>query len=418
MPIARRFGAVLACVGLLAILVLTLSPTPRGDRVAEQTPLFCLVCGETGGADVVLNLLLFMPLAAGLALLGWPWTRVVPICALLSLGVETLQYFANTGRDASLSDLITNTTGGALGAAIARRWGLLLAPGRLRARRLSLVAAAGWLGILAFTAVSLQPWVPAGRPRNYCTDAFPTSELFSGTARTMRLNGVALSCDQDLPRGEIGPGRITVVTVATAGEPSLGRRVIHLVRTSATTVLVLAQHGRAAVFQTSTTARALRFFPPSAILPHAFPARPGGAVEVVAESDRRRLRLSATHDGVRSSAELALSPSYGWTLLFVDPMVPGAQLRVVAALWLGALLLPAAYWAGLAARPGAALGGLGAVVVAGLGLVPAVAGFDPVHWSEWVGVGAGVTLGWALSQIAAYLQSRCGSPSTSAYSSS
>jgi VanZ like family len=359
-----------------------------------------------------------MPLAAGLALLGWPWTRIVAFCALLSLGVESLQYAAHTGRDASLSDLLTNTTGGALGAWLARRRGLLLTPGPLLAGRLSLVAAAGWLGILAFTAVSLQPWAPGGRLRNYCTGAFPTSELFSGTARTMTLNGLVLSCDQDLPPGGLRRGALTLETVATAAEPSLGRRVIHLVRSSATTLLILAQHGRTAVFQAPTRAKVLRLFAPAVLLPHAFPARPGGAVELVAEADGRRLRLSAIYDGGRSSAELPLSPSYGWTLLLGIQFAPGATLRVLAALWLGVLLLPAAYWAGLAARPAAAIGGLGAVVIAGLGLVPALARFDPVHWSEWVGAGAGVALGWALSQFAAYLQSRCGSPSTSAYSSS
>jgi hypothetical protein len=418
MRIARRLGAVLASVGLLAILVLTLHPNPSHARVAEQTPLLCLVCGETGGADVALNLLLFIPLAAGLTLLGWPWTRIVAFCALLSLGVETLQYAAHTGRDASLSDLLTNTTGSALGVALARRRGLLLTPSPLLARRLSPVAAAGWLGILAFTGVSMQPWAPAGRLRNYCTAAFPTSEVFSGTARTMTLNGVVLYCDQDLPFGEIRRGAITLETVATAGEPARGRKVIHLVRTSATTLLVLAQQGRSAVFQAPTMAKALRLFAPAVLLPGAFPAGPGGPVELVAEADRRGLRLSAIHDGGRSSVELPLSPSYGWTLLFGIPIGPGAPLRVVAALWLGALLVPAAYWAGLTARPAATIGGLGAVVVAGLGLVPALAGFDPVHWSDWVGAGAGVMLGWALSQFAAYLQSRCGSPSTSAYSSS
>ena len=99
-------------------------------------------------------------------------------------------------------------------------------------------------------------------------------------------------------------------------------------------------------------------------------------------------------------------------------MAPGARLQVVTALWLGALLLPAGYWAGFATRAAGTIGGLAAVVLAGLGLIPALAGVDPVHWSEWAGAGAGVAVGWALSQIAAYLQSRCGSPSTSAYSSS
>src|SRR5918994_7063288 len=112
MRTTRIVGAVLASAGLVAILVLTLAPNPRQARAADQTPLLCLVCGESGGADVALNLLLFIPLGMGLALRGWAWSRVVVSCGLLSLGVETLQYAASTGRDASLSDLLTNTMSG------------------------------------------------------------------------------------------------------------------------------------------------------------------------------------------------------------------------------------------------------------------------------------------------------------------
>jgi VanZ like family len=417
-----RLGAALASVGLLAILVLTLYPNPRQARVAEQTPLLCLVCGDSGGADVALNLLLFIPFGAGLALLGWSWGRVVAVCALLSLGVETLQFAAHTGRDASLSDLLTNTASGALGAALTSRLDRLLAPGPVLAGRLFLAAASAWLAVLIFTAVSMRPWAPAGRLRNYCTASYPTSEIFSGTARTMTLNGVILFCDQDLPRGgirrQIRRGEIALETVALAGDPSLGRRVIHLVRTPRTPVLVLAQQGRAAVFHAPTMAEAFGLFAPAVRLPDAFPSRRGGPVKLDAGTEGRRLELSAADREGRREVDLALSPSYGWTLLFPIPIGPGILLRIVAALWLGSLILPAGYWARLSARPKAVLGALGAVVIVGLGLVPALGGFDRVHWSEWIGTGGGVAVGWALSRIAAYLQTRCGSPSTSAYSSS
>jgi hypothetical protein len=82
------------------------------------------------------------------------------------------------------------------------------------------------------------------------------------------------------------------------------------------------------------------------------------------------------------------------------------------------LLLPAGYWARRAGRPAGAIGAVGGAVIAGLGLLPALTGFQPVHWTEWGGAAGGAALGWALAPIATYLQSRCGSPSTSAYSSS
>lgn len=418
-----RLGALLAGIGLPAILVLTLFPDPRRAPVADATPLLCLVCGESGGADVVLNLLLFTPLAAGLALLGWRWTRVVAVCALLSLAVETTQYLAGTGRDASLSDVLTNTASAGLGAAVALRLGLLVGPGPAAARRLSLAAAAAWLGLLLFTAASMRPWTPPGRLRNYCTASYPTGEVFAGTARTMALDGASLACDRDLPdprgfRRSLRRGRVVLETVATTRGPSGGRAVIHLVRTPDATVLGLVQQGRTAVYHAPTAARAFKLFPPALRLSDAFPTGPDGLVELAAGTTGRRLWLATAHDEGRRSVELSLSPAFGWTLLFPIPIHPGPWLRVLAALWLGGSILPAAYWAGHTRRPAASLGAVGAAAIAGLGLVPALTGFDPVHWSEWAGAGLGVALGWALSRIAAYLQSRCGSPSTSAYSSS
>jgi hypothetical protein len=347
----------------------------------------------------------------------------VAIGALLSLGVEAAQFFADTGRDASLSDLLTNTVSAGAGAAMAGRLDLLLAPDPALARRLSLGAAAGWLGLLSFTAVTMRPWAPAGPLHNYCTPSFPTAEIFTGTAKRMTLNGVALSCDGEVRAGaalreQLRRGEVALETVAESGEPTTRRRVIHLVRAPAATLVILAQHDRAAVFQAPTAAQSLGFFAPAVRLSHGFPGRGGELVELAARKEGRRLHLATVQEGERRSVELRLSPSFGWTLLFAIPIEPGVPLRLVAALWLGGLALPAGYWARRSGRSLGVVGAVGGAVIAGLGLLPAVGGFDPVHWSEWLGAVGGAGLGWALSHIAAYLQSRCGSPSTSAFSSS
>jgi hypothetical protein len=96
----------------------------------------------------------------------------------------------------------------------------------------------------------------------------------------------------------------------------------------------------------------------------------------------------------------------------------GPEFRMLTALWLGALILPAGYWAGFTRRPVLGLGAVAATLAAGLGVVPFLTGYPPPHWSEWLGGFLGAALGWALHRFAAYLQSRCGSPSTGAYSSS
>jgi VanZ family protein len=86
--------------------------------------------------DVFLNLLLFAPLGAGLRLAGWRWRSVVAAAALVSFTVELLQFTVVTGRDASLSDLVTNTTGAAVAAALAARWRAIVLPAPRAAARL------------------------------------------------------------------------------------------------------------------------------------------------------------------------------------------------------------------------------------------------------------------------------------------
>ena len=419
----RLLGMALAGSGLLAILSLTLYPSPQQARSVALTPLYCLVCGESGGADVFLNLLLFVPMAAGLRLLGWPWLRVVAVSAALSLGVESLQYFVVEGRDASLSDFLTNTAGGAVAAALAARVRLLLVPGLSLARRLSAGAAAAWLGVLVFSALAMRPWAPSEPLWNYCTAVYPTSEVFAGTARSVTLNGLPLPCDRVIVPSEpiaesLRRGEVTLDVSAATSNPEAGRRAIHVVRAPQASLVFLAQHGRSVLFSVPIAAQALRLLPPVVRLSEALPDRGGVPVEVHAEVHGRRVQVSAMHGGGRRATELALSPAYGWTMVLPGGIEPGVPLRLAGALWLGGLLIPAGYWAGRTERPGRALSAVSLAGLGGLGLVPLLTGYAPAHWSEWLGVCAGIALGWALHRFAAYLQSRCGSPSTSAYSSS
>lgn len=68
-------------------------------------------------SDIVLNVLLFVPFGAWAALrLGRTWTiRSILGGALLSVGIEVSQALEAAGRLASATDVVTNTTGTALG---------------------------------------------------------------------------------------------------------------------------------------------------------------------------------------------------------------------------------------------------------------------------------------------------------------
>ena len=113
-----------------------------------------------------------------------------------------------------------------------------------------------------------------------------------------------------------------------------------------------------------------------------------------------------------------ISPAYGWTMLLPFDLAVGPGTRWITTLCLAALFLPLGYWAAWTRRPLAGAGALAGALLLAFAVLPGVAGFPPVHWSEWLGGVLGAATGWAVQRPAAYLQRRCASPSGSEFSSS
>jgi hypothetical protein len=111
------------------------------------------------------------------------------------------------------------------------------------------------------------------------------------------------------------------------------------------------------------------------------------------------------------SSFLALSPSFGWSLVIPFDYAFGPEAHWLTALWIAALLLPIGYWSA-AAGDKRQLAALATLLFAGLGLIPLLLNYPPVHWSEWVAGVAGGGAGWATHHAAAYFGGRCDSPST------
>jgi hypothetical protein len=182
--------------------------------------------------------------------------------------------------------------------------------------------------------------------------------------------------------------------------------------------LSLYQGGREAGLVVPSRGLRLRLRAVTLTLADGFPAAAGTPVRLEAADRGRTLELASTYAGQRRSVELGLSPAMGWLLLAPFDMPAGSGGRWLTGACLVATLLPLGYWAGRAHRPPAALGVLGTSLLLGLVAVPALGGFPPVHWSEWVAGAAGAGAGWALGPLAAYLERRCASPSDSESSSS
>src|SRR5213594_957719 len=112
----RRTANWLLSLALVAILGATLFPI-AGEEAGGW--VVCLVCGDRSTAGVLLNVMLFVPLGAALALRPWPTDRCVLAAALLSASIEVAQLYI-PGRDSSLGDVLSNTSGAIIGILLVR----------------------------------------------------------------------------------------------------------------------------------------------------------------------------------------------------------------------------------------------------------------------------------------------------------
>ena len=419
----HRVGTALAMLGLAGVVVATLAPSddPRGR--ALMTPLLCLVCGDQGGADVAVNLLLFLPFAIGLRLSGRSWPATVALSALISFTVELLQLTVVPGRDASLGDLVSNAASGAIGATLGRFLPAAVAPPPRRAAGLLAGAAGLWLGVLAAGAWLLSPWVPPGRLMSRWAHVAPGGDVFDGRVAAVRLNGRAMPADGTPPdsalnRARAAAGEAALEADVVSGRPVVDRSWIYMFRVPSGGVITLSQHRRSAVL--AVPARSLRFrmWAPTVTLEDGFPATPGVPVHLTASEHDRRLWLTSAYGGTARSVELGLSPGYAWILVVPFDLTLGTGVRWITGLCLALLALPLGYSAAWLRPRRAGLAAVASALATGLLVIPALAGFPLVHPSEWLAGAFGAAAGWALRPVAAYLQSRCASPSTSESSSS
>jgi hypothetical protein len=95
---------------MLVIAVATLRPSGGGS-----TPGICILCGERGLSDFLANVLLFAPFGVALGVSRRSVLFTLIAGFLFSLFIEAAQWRIVTGRDASVGDLVSNTTGAVLG---------------------------------------------------------------------------------------------------------------------------------------------------------------------------------------------------------------------------------------------------------------------------------------------------------------
>lgn len=412
-------GAALLALMVAVIGVATL--TPGAPVQLELTSLTCLVCGSAGTADVVRNLLLFIPLGVAGALLGWRWPRGLAAGFLLSLAVESLQLWVIPGRDPSLSDLLTNTTGTAIGFGVAASWRYWGTPTVRGARTLAAAGAVAWAAFLAASAAGLQ-WdaPPLPYQMTLLPPPFAGVREYEGPVYDRSLNGRPPS-DADggaALAAAIASGRLSVgATVGPMYPPGLLRPLVAFYRPDWTSALLFGQQRRGLVLRLRTRAEAARLQGPRFVLHDVFPdlaeastaAGRAQRITIGARVDGARVELSAERDGRHHSATRWRRLSLGWT--FIMPTFPLLYrlAPLLGALWLAAPLLPLGYWTRRGLRPTAgararlAAAAFGATVAAALLIVASAGGGlappSPLEWAALLAAGAaGWTLGAATSR--------------------
>ena len=402
----------MALAGLLLIAGTTLIPLPQQRAAAAATPLWCLVCGDYGGVDVLNNVLLFIPLGVGFRLLGVRTARVVLLGALLSLGIELLQLTAITGRDASLSDVVTNTVGSWAGAIAGKHLDRLLFPKARDAMFLALAGGLAWLGVQAATAVLLRPWAPDAIRGGAWARTIPGRTPFDGKVTAATLSGVVIP-NHLTPAPQLGSsvrrGDVRLdVRLLSGSRSAIWSPVVEVLGTGGR-VLSLEAVGGDLAFQPPMHSARLRLRRPALRLGKALPAMSGVPLQLTARTGGDTISASWSVAGGPVFRSLqVLGPSLGWSLITPFRYAFGPEVRWVTGVWIAGWLAAIAYWsAARRARDAVTASSLTLLLLTGLAIVPAVFGYPSSHWSEWLAGVTGVGIGYAGHHFATYLGQRC-----------
>jgi hypothetical protein len=411
-PEIRRGWRFFGAAGLLIILAATLRPEPDQTRAAEATPLWCLVCGDHGGVDVINNILLFIPFALGLRLGGVPRRTVLLVGAASSLTIELLQLTLIAGRDASLSDVLTNSLGTGVGALLADYRDTLLHPTKQAARVLAASAAVLWLSLQGLTSVLLRPWLPDGPLRSEWHPDSPGRVPFTGQIVSAEVAGLPAP-DGEVPAQDQLPKRLAAgmlaveLRITSTAPQSKWSSVYQLVGRQGTLLLVEAFRGHL-IFQPPSRAQALRLRSPRLLIADALSRRVSEIRLVAGERHDTLWGQSAPKD-IR--AVYPLTPSQSWTLVSPFAYTSARATRIITAIWIALLLVPFGNWLMRGFGAAVVFGVFGLLLISGLGGIPLLFGYPPAHWSEWVGGALGLSAGCALGNGGSYFRKRCDSPS-------
>jgi hypothetical protein len=336
-------------------------------------------------------MVLFIPLGLALARAGARWSGVV-VVVTLSLAVESLQLVI-PGRDASLGDLVFNSTGGSLGLLVGRTGLGLSTPGKSRGW-VAVAWGAAAAGVILLTGILIEPSYPESVYFGQWTPELGHLDTYAGEVLEARVGSEPIPSRRLQDSGRIREllrrGEPLAVRFVPSGHPEGLAPVFSIYDDEQVEVVLIGVQGGDLVYRYRTRAASLRLDQPDLRIPNAMmEVMPGDVSEV--RTFRGRVGHCIWLNGVEECG-VEPTPGMGWAFFFYPNRGPRRWTLLLSGLWLIALLAPVGF---SAADPKAAAVGA-ALPLSALLLVPTVTLLGTVTPWEAVAALSGVLLGLAL----------------------
>ena len=380
----RRLGLILTILSVAGICFFTLR---HGDAEITHPWSFYITAGEAALAELIQNLLLFIPLGVGLvALLPRRPITSVFIGTAFSFAIEFAQQWI-PGRDPSVGDIVCNAISTALGVLLvvaAPQW--LFAPPRRSAWQ-ALATAILAVGAWTFTGVMVQHQVT---PQPYHVLLNPDFDHFG----LYRGNVVKVTP---------GIGSLEVTAVAAPHPPGRVSPLFAVVDKDTNKIIMLSVDGRDLTLLYYSPALRWTLEQPDLRLRNGMQnVAPGDTFTAATWHDSTNvcLRVNTTE-----RCHLGYTVGDGWKLIYYPAGRAPWIMGTLNLLWMAGCVAGVGFWAARGRRGEAAATDDGgarprglaiALVIAGLLMVPLITGLKPTPVTEWIGTLVGLGGGYVV----------------------
>lgn len=382
----------LVAVSLITIAILTLYPDPNTVTSGWN----CIFCGSRASADVILNIILFAPLGAGLGLARARTKHLLAIALLLSGTVEVLQLVI-PGRDASVGDLISNAAGCWVGYALACSAPSWLAPKAGLGRWLFMAASLVIALIVTATGMLLQPALPDSAYYGQWTPDLEHLDRYRGRVLEATIGSRQVPSrrleNSEAVRTLLRNGSPIQVRAVAAKTTSRLSSIFSIADDEENMIVLIGPMRDRLLYIFRIRGESFRLDRPALSISGVMDVTPGDTIEISASRSEGGHCLAVNRE---THCGLGFTAGSGWTLLWFSESLPSGLQSGLNVVWLCLLLSPFGLWL----RPNlASVFGVATIIAAFL-WAPSWTDMLTTPLSEWVGGAAGVVAGLYLGLMA------------------